>query len=264
MERIRRAYGVPAGRGVRVRFLGSKTPRYGTITQTDPDRLYLFIRLDGEKHSRRFHPTWRLEYNPAEPAATEPHMSNTEARIESLIQAKGLTGSRLKPADIDAAIVAETFTVLPSGRVMVCELLLRNGATVRGESAVVNIENFDDEIGRRISRENARRRVWELEGYLLHQRLHEQRMVAEAADAVSPDVPDDKPSNLEPWQRRVWNERAELRERIAALTKFIWSDAFETLSSTDAMLLRHQLGYMREYHNVLTSRILRWTEKAGQ
>ncbi len=95
----------------------------------------------------------------------------SEQEIENEIQAKGLNAPRLSPADIDAAIVGETFTTLPSGKVMVCELTLRNGFTVRGEAATVSKENFNEEIGQRISRENARNKVWELEGYLLQEKL---------------------------------------------------------------------------------------------
>lgn len=91
--------------------------------------------------------------------------------IEKEIQAKGLNAPRLTPASIDAVIVDETFTTLPSGKVMVCELTLRNGFTVRGEAATVSKANFDEEIGQRISRENARSKVWEMEGYLLQERL---------------------------------------------------------------------------------------------
>lgn len=98
----------------------------------------------------------------------------SEQAIESEIQAKGLNAPRLTPAHIDAAIVGETFTRLPSGKALVCELTLRNGFTVRGEAAVVSVANFNQEIGERISREKARSKVWELEAYLLQQRLHEQ------------------------------------------------------------------------------------------
>lgn len=93
--------------------------------------------------------------------------------IEQEIQAKGLNAPRLTPASIDAVIVDETFTTLPSGKVMVCELTLRNGFTVRGEAATVSKANFDEDIGQRISRENARSKVWEMEGYLLQERLYQ-------------------------------------------------------------------------------------------
>jgi len=102
-------------------------------------------------------------------------MESNEQEIERDIQAKGLTAPRLTPTDVDAAIVSESFTVLPSGKVMVCELTLRNGFTVRGEAATVSKENFNVAIGERISRENAREKVWELEGYLLQQRIHQHK-----------------------------------------------------------------------------------------
>ena len=100
-------------------------------------------------------------------------MNKDETEIEQLIQDKGLTRPRLTPQDVDDTIKSETYTTLPSGKVMVCELTLRNGFTVRGEAAVVSKANFNEEVGRKISRENARNKVWELEGYLLQQRLYD-------------------------------------------------------------------------------------------
>lgn len=97
-------------------------------------------------------------------------MSN-DATIEREIQAKGLTAPRLTPADIDATIVGETFTLMPSGKCLVCELTLRNGFTVRGEASVVSRENFDREIGEKVSRQKAKDQVWAFEGYLLQERL---------------------------------------------------------------------------------------------
>ena len=97
----------------------------------------------------------------------------SDQEIENMIQDRGLNAPRLTPDSIAAAIVGETYTTLPSGKVMVCELTLRNGYTVRGEAACVSRENFDEAIGRRVSRENAVRQVWQLEGYLLQQRLHD-------------------------------------------------------------------------------------------
>lgn len=95
---------------------------------------------------------------------------NDEQAIENEIKAKGLTAPRLIPADIDAVIVSKTFTVLPSGKCMVCELTLRNGFTVRGESAVVSKANFNHEIGQKISYHNAREKIWQLEAYLLQEK----------------------------------------------------------------------------------------------
>lgn len=91
----------------------------------------------------------------------------SEVEIEREIQAKGLTAPRITPAHIDAQIVAEQYHVFPGTTLTVCALTLRNGFTVTGESAAASPENFDAEIGRKIARENARNKIWALEGYML-------------------------------------------------------------------------------------------------
>lgn len=96
---------------------------------------------------------------------------NNEQEIEQAIKDKGLNAPRLTPDDIDAKIMGKTFTKLPSGKVMICEITLENGFTVRGEAATVSKENFNAEIGQKISFENARNKIWELEGYLLQERI---------------------------------------------------------------------------------------------
>jgi hypothetical protein len=101
-------------------------------------------------------------------------MSN-EQNLEQRINELNLNAPRLRPADIDEVIIGGSYTVMPSGKTIVCELTLRNGFTVRGEASAVSKENFNEEIGRRVSEEKAREKIWELEGYLLAQRLYEQR-----------------------------------------------------------------------------------------
>ncbi len=90
-----------------------------------------------------------------------------EQDLEKLIAEKADKGPRITPADIDAAIAAEQFHVFPGTTLTVCALTLRNGYIVTGESACAAPENFDEEIGRRIARENARNKIWALEGYRL-------------------------------------------------------------------------------------------------
>jgi hypothetical protein len=94
-----------------------------------------------------------------------------ENQIESEIQDKGLTAPRLTPAMIDAEIIDEDYHVFPGTTLTVCCLTLRNGFTVTGESAAASPENFDKEIGRKIARQNAREKIWPLEGYLLKEKL---------------------------------------------------------------------------------------------
>ncbi|HWU63584.1 MAG TPA: Gp49 family protein [Ensifer sp.] len=98
-------------------------------------------------------------------------MSKDEQQIESEIQAKGLNAPRLTPALIDETIGHEQYYVFPGTTLTVCALTLGNGYIVTGESAAASPENFNAEIGRKISRENARNKIWALEGYLLRDRL---------------------------------------------------------------------------------------------
>lgn len=95
----------------------------------------------------------------------------SETDIENEIQAKGLNAPRLTPADIDAAIAGEQYHVFEGTTLTVCCLTLRNGFTVTGESAAASPENFDREIGQKIARQNAREKIWALEGYRLKQQL---------------------------------------------------------------------------------------------
>ena len=97
-----------------------------------------------------------------------------ELVIEAMIQAKQLNAPRLNPASIDSVIVEEAYHQFPTTTVTVCLLKLKNGFCVIGESAAASPENFDLEIGRKIARENARNKIWQLEGYLLRQALYSQ------------------------------------------------------------------------------------------
>jgi len=94
-----------------------------------------------------------------------------EKAIEAEIQAKGLNAPRLNPDMIDAAIASEQYHVFSGTTMTVCALTLRNGYIVTGESAAASPENFDQAIGRKIARDNARNKIWALEGYLLREKL---------------------------------------------------------------------------------------------
>lgn len=83
--------------------------------------------------------------------------------------------TRVAPGDVEAMIVGETYTVLPSGKKVICELTLRNGFTVEGSAGVVDIANFDMELGKKFSRQRALDQVWMLAGYELQTHLHNLR-----------------------------------------------------------------------------------------
>lgn len=120
--------------------------------------------------------------------------------IEQEIQAKGADKApRVTPTDIEEAIASEFYFTAAQGvlgeaiwgdyrpqisedvdfenrrspldLLTFCVLVLDNGFTVTGESAVVSPENFDAGVGRKVARKNAIEKVWPLLGYALKERL---------------------------------------------------------------------------------------------
>ena len=126
-----------------------------------------------------------------------------EKQIEQEIQDKGLNAPRLTPDHIDSVIQSvhyftagdgyvgaltssEEFNALPEHERTVqpplqldlltfCVIVLKNGFTVTGESACASPENFDKIIGQKIAYENARNKIWNIEGYLLKEKLHQAK-----------------------------------------------------------------------------------------
>lgn len=94
-----------------------------------------------------------------------------ENELEKEILDKGLNAPRLTPTMISEQIIKEDFYIFPGTTLTICCLTLRNGFHVVGESAAASPENFDEEIGRKISKDNARMKIWALEGYLLRSKL---------------------------------------------------------------------------------------------
>lgn len=61
LEYIRKTYGVPAKRGVRIEYGGgSDGPRFGTITGASG--MHLMVKMDDRKDTAPFHPTWNIRY----------------------------------------------------------------------------------------------------------------------------------------------------------------------------------------------------------
>ena len=132
----------------------------------------------------------------------EKKMSN-EKQIEQEIQDKGLNAPRITPDHIDSVIQSvhyftagdgyvgaltssEEFNALPEHERTVqpslqldlltfCVIVLRNGFTVTGESACASPKNFNADIGQKVAYENAREKIWLLEGYLLKEKLHQSQ-----------------------------------------------------------------------------------------
>ncbi len=82
-----------------------------------------------------------------------------------------LLKQRPAPAVTDEKVnsLIKEATVYPHRTLTIVVLELQNGAFVVGQSAVVNPENYNQRIGVHYAFLDARRKIWQLEGYLMLQ-----------------------------------------------------------------------------------------------
>ncbi|RGD90634.1 hypothetical protein DYI96_10345 [Acinetobacter sp. SWAC57] len=164
------------------------------------------VALVGESDGNS-HAMW-CEWMPYQKEQVKNHVAvinpTTEQQIEQQIQAKGLNAPRLSPQDIDAKIKGIYFsnplqginpeTAIDEGAyqnlrcLTFCSIVLENGFTVTGESACASPENFDEAIGQEIAFKNAREKIWQLEGYLLKEKLSHQIKIEEHFTSQGVDI----------------------------------------------------------------------------
>lgn len=150
--------------------------------------------------------------------------------------------------DVEAAIIAETYTLLPNGRTTVCQLTLfddgDSGFTVEGQSACVSKANYNEELGNKIARQNALNQVWLVLGYGLARDLHQRRILEN-----------------ESFHDRLRREYASLCPKIQKLDAWINSEAYNQLDGTEQDDQKEQLVLMKQYSEVLDRRLARLATK---
>jgi len=77
----------------------------------------------------------------------------------------------ITPSAIDKVIALEQYHVFEVSRLTVCCLTLINGYAVVGTAPCAHLDNFDAETGEKVARDDAKRKIWALEGYLLKEML---------------------------------------------------------------------------------------------
>ncbi len=75
---------------------------------------------------------------------------------------------------IESKIKKVEFYRWPETTLTVCNITLQNGYSVRGESACVDPTNYNQELGEKFAREDAVKKIWALEGYLLKERIYQE------------------------------------------------------------------------------------------
>lgn len=80
---------------------------------------------------------------------------------------------RVTKEQIEARFVSTKFMRI-SKTVTVCHIELDNGYSVRGESACVCPENYDQDLGEKFAYDDAFRKLWPLFGFLLAERKYNE------------------------------------------------------------------------------------------
>ena len=115
-------------------------------------------------------------------------------------------------------------------------LVLNNGFTVVGESACADPANYKEDIGNRLAIANAKNKIWPLMGYALKEDLRK------AGDETFLD--------------RLHREAKELKDKLDKLEAFIGgNETFKRQSPTDRAILFSQRDAMREYYEILQTRL---------
>jgi hypothetical protein len=87
-------------------------------------------------------------------------------------------------SDIERVVDDEDYYLFANTMVMVCLLTLKNGHKVLGKCLWISEDNFDEENCKKIAKSNAIDKVWQLEGYLLRERMNSLTNAQAAFDAL--------------------------------------------------------------------------------
>lgn len=146
-------------------------------------------------------------------------------------------GPRVTKEAMQANIKKVDYIVHEGTQLTICILTLQNGYTVTGESACADPANFQKDIGERISRENAEKKIWGLMGYALKQELY---LAGEGTTFFD----------------RLKNEFKDLSDKIHKLNMFINGNVhFKNLHLDQQNLLLRQYEAMNIYAGILNERI---------
>lgn len=118
---------------------------------------------------------------------------------------------------------------------MLAIFILQNGYTVTGESGCIDPAIFNEEIGKQIAYDNAFDKLWQILGYGVRQKWHEETQLT--------------------WLDRVRIELAELDEKRSKLDAMLQKDKPEFVPQIQWDLMQKQYEAMSAYSLILAERI---------
>jgi hypothetical protein len=92
----------------------------------------------------------------------------------TLSEAKAVVETKTAPRVTEESIKAKIFSVeyIVNGNLLtICIITMHNRFMVHGVSAPASPSNFDADVGKRYAYDNAFKQLWQLEGYLLREKL---------------------------------------------------------------------------------------------
>jgi hypothetical protein len=87
-----------------------------------------------------------------------------------------MNGPTVTMSSILSKIAKSEYIIIPGTTVTICTVTLKNGFVVTGESACASPENFNVAEGDRYAFEKCINKIWELEGYLLKEKLYQDSL----------------------------------------------------------------------------------------
>ncbi len=93
---------------------------------------------------------------------------------QELALAREIAEGRVTEADVLKRVVGKSFTMLPGGSTLICEITLENGFVAHGQSIASAGEKPSDTQAKALT--NAIKEVWDKEVYLARERAYRQRL----------------------------------------------------------------------------------------
>jgi Phage protein (N4 Gp49/phage Sf6 gene 66) family len=82
-------------------------------------------------------------------------------------------GIKITRERIESRIDKVRYSIIPDTTTTICAITMINGFVVTSSSACIDPAAFDRKTGEEIAYENALEKIWDLEGYLLKERIYQ-------------------------------------------------------------------------------------------
>lgn len=80
--------------------------------------------------------------------------------------------TKLSVGEVHALIESTTYTRTPSGKAIVCEIVLTTGGTCHGIARVVDLDNYDEQRGKEAALARATQEVWDYAAARMQEAMH--------------------------------------------------------------------------------------------